>query len=114
MWPEVAAVQKAQKPVTDGLASFQLTPPGVFGVELFEHMAMFSRRNDPTEDTFEPEARLGLEISDAQKKILLPSAQDLTCRELLRDAGGDGATTKLAKRNLDALGYIKAYCGRAH
>ncbi|KAH8045259.1 hypothetical protein JL722_14324 [Aureococcus anophagefferens] len=36
-----------------------------------------------------------------------PSPHDLTCRELINDAGGDGATLKLAKRKLDALGNFK-------
>jgi hypothetical protein len=112
--PEVAAALEAKKPVTHGLASFQLKPLGLKGNDLLKHMLLFKKRTTPTDAIFEPEGRLGLEISDAQKKIIAPTEQDLTCRELMKDAGGDGATLKLAKRKLDSLGDIKAHCGLAN
>jgi hypothetical protein len=112
--PEVAAALEAKKPVTHGLASFQLKPLSLKGNELLSHMILFMKRTTPTDAIFEPEGRLGLEISVAQKKIIAPTAQDLTCRELMKDAGGDGATLKLAKRKLDSLGDIKAHCGLAN
>ena len=109
--PELAAVQAALKPVTHGLANFQLKPEGLTGIELFEHMARFARRQDG--DIFDAVGRLDLAMTDDQKKILNPTAQDLTCREIMKDAGGAGATQKLAKRKLDNLGIIKAHCGVA-
>jgi hypothetical protein len=112
--PEVAAALKAKKLVTDGLATFQLKPPGLSGAELFDHMLMFKKRTTPASEIFEPTGRLGLEISDTQKEILAPTTpQDLSCRQIMKDAGGQGATLKLAKRKLDALGDIKAHCGLA-
>ena len=110
--PEVATVAAAQKPVTHGLRSFQLKPEGLKGMELLNHMATFARRQSG--DIFEPVDRLDLEITDVQKKILNPTAQDLTCREIMRDAGGSGATQKLAKRKLDTLAVVKAHCGIAN
>jgi hypothetical protein len=90
--------------------SFQLKPEGLTGIELFEHMVTFRRRTTKGPEVFEPETRLGLEITDIQKKILAPSEQDMTAGSLMKDACGEGATQKHAKRKLDALGDIKAHC----
>jgi hypothetical protein len=39
---------------------------------------------------------------------------DLSVHELMKDAGGEGATIHLAQRKLDNLGYIKAHSGLAN
>lgn len=73
-------------------------------------MVLFRRRTAKRLEVFESEARLGLEITDVQKTILAPSEQDMTAGSFMKDAGGEGATQKLAKRKLDTLGDIKAHC----
>jgi hypothetical protein len=108
--PEVAAAVAAQKPVTDGLVSFQLKPAGLKGMDLFEHLKKYTRRHLPKGEVLEPSAALDVEMTEDQKKIVAPSAEDWTCRELLKDAGGHGATMKLAKRKLDSIGDVKAHC----
>ena len=45
-----------------------------------------------------------------QHQILQPSKGDITVGEMLRAAGGRSATMKLAKRRLNAVGGINAYC----
>ena len=57
-----------------------------------------------------PSAYLDLEITGDQCRIMDPTPEDLTMREILKDAGGDGATKKMAARKLDAAGHINAYC----
>ena len=37
--------------------------------------------------------------------------QDLSVQAILKDAGGEGATKKLAKRKLNTAGAIKSHCG---
>jgi hypothetical protein len=108
--PEVAEAAAAVKPVTHGLASFELKPSGMSGEELFAHMAQFARRNLGAAAAA-PSAYLDVEMTADQKKLLDPTPQDLTIRALMLDAGGAGAQKKLAKRKLDALGYIKAHSG---
>ncbi|KAJ1449690.1 hypothetical protein M885DRAFT_590330 [Pelagophyceae sp. CCMP2097] len=112
--PEVAEAPEMLKPVTHGLASFHLKSEGLRGLELFEHMVKFKKCHAAGVGFFEAESRLDLAISDVQKTVFEPMPYDLTCLELMKDAGGAGATLKLAKRKLDALGGIKAYCGEAN
>ena len=44
-------------------------------------------------------------------KILEPTMQDLSVRAILKDAGGEGATKKLAQRKLYNAGAITNHCG---
>lgn len=58
----------------------------------------------------EPSAHLDLSISNSQRDIILkPLTRDLTMRELMKDAGGQGATMKIAKRKLNSLATIQSY-----
>ena len=109
--PELAAAEEALKPVTHGLINFELKPDGLNGAELFQHVSQFVRRQTKRDDAVEPSAYLDVEITDDQRVILAPSAQDLTCEALMADAGGMGAQKKLAKRKLENLGDVKAHCG---
>ena len=112
--PEEAAAAAALKSANHGLRFFNLKPPGIIGLELFEHMSGYARRHSK-DSTFEPSAHLDLEMSKKQKEILNPSAQDLTMREIMKDAGGDGAKMKHAKRKLDVLGItVRAHSGIAN
>jgi hypothetical protein len=58
----------------------------------------------------EPSAHLDLAISDSQHDIILKaSKRDLTMRELMKDAGGQGATLKIVKRKLNSLATIQSH-----
>jgi hypothetical protein len=105
--PEVAAAVAAMAPATAGLNSFQLKPPGLLGIALFEHMLQFRTRfaDDPATPS------LDVEMTDDQRRIIAPTAQDLTVRAILKDAGGAGATKKLARRKLNNTGAITNHCG---
>ena len=46
--------------------------------------------------------------------LLDPTPEDLTVREIMRDCGGIGAIKKLAKRKLDAAGFINSDCCEAN
>ena len=104
--PELAAAVAALPPVTDGLDSFQLKPPGLKGKHLFEHMVRFRAHHaDSLAPSFIDD------LTADQKAIISPTQQDLTVRSILRDAGGSGATKKLAQRKLNNSGAITSHCG---
>ena len=106
--PEVAAALAAQLPVTHGLATFELKPPGLTGEALFEHMVAFRARHGGDK---RPPPSLAVEMTDEQVEILAPTMQDLSVQAILKDAGGSGATKKLAKRKLNNTGAITNHCG---
>ena len=108
--PELAAAEAAVKPATHGLTSFELKPAGMKGAQLFAHISQFAQR-DSKHTAREPSSYLDVEITAEQKMILAPTAQDPMCRALMADAGGQGAQKNLAKRKLDNIGDVKAYCG---
>jgi hypothetical protein len=58
----------------------------------------------------EPLAHLDLALSDLQHDLILKaSKRGLTMRELMKDAGEQGATLKIAKRRLNSLATIQAH-----
>jgi hypothetical protein len=58
----------------------------------------------------EPLAHLNLTISDSQHDVILKASNmDLTMRELMKDAGGQGATLKIAKRKLNSLATMQLH-----
>ena len=106
--PEVAAALAAQLPVTHGLATFQLKPPGLTGEALFEHMVAFRARHGGDK---RPSPSLAVDMTDDQVGILAPTMTDLSIQTILKDAGGSGATKKLARRRLNNTGAITNHCG---
>ena len=104
---EVALARADMVPVNNGLRSFQLIPPGLQGIALFDHMVTFRKRN--SEGNEKPS--FDVEMSADQERILAPTLQDLTVRAILKDAGGTGATKKLAARRLNNTGAITNHCG---
>ena len=50
-------------------------------------------------------------MTDDQVEILAPTMQDLSVQAILKDAGGSGATKKLAKRKLNNTGAITSHFG---
>ena len=105
--PELAAAMSALPPVTEGLASNELKPRGLKGGELFDHMVRFRTQH-------EAELQVPSFIDDLtqdQQVVIKPTLQDLTVRSILRDAGGSGASKKLAQRKLNNSGAITNHCG---
>jgi hypothetical protein len=105
--------------VTDGLESFQLKPSSKKGIELLNHMHAFAMRDPQHErragEPLEPSTFLDLAISEVQLALVLtPSSRDVTMRELMKDAGGDGATMKIPKRKLNVFGTIQSHSGLAN
>ena len=70
-------------------------------------MVTFRKRN--SEGNEKPS--FDVEMSADQERILAPTLQDLTVRAILKDAGGTGATKKLAARRLNNTGAITSHCG---
>ena len=99
--------------LTKGLVTFQRVPPHLVGKgkgeKLLKHQLTFLKRTCST-DVLEPSAYLDVEISKDQRKILNPTARDMSIREIMKDAGGLGATKKFAKRKLDSVGYVQSEC----
>jgi hypothetical protein len=112
--PEVREAYESVGRVTDGLASFELKPASKKGLELFDHMYSFLLWDPKTKMeegvTVEPSAHLDLSISSDQRKIILqPTTRYHTMRELMKDAGGQGATMKIAQRKLNMFGAIQSH-----
>ena len=61
-----------------------------------------------------PSAWLDVAMTPEQLVLLDPTPEDLTVREIMRDCGGIGAIKKLAKRKLDAAGFINSDCCEAN
>lgn len=61
--------------------------------------------------THVPSDSLDISLTNFQReRILKPSRTDMAARDILKDAGGDGATQSITKRVLDAAGGVKAFC----
>ena len=99
---------KAPGVLTHGLATFQLKPPGLKGDALFAHLVAFRARHSARE---RPYTFLEVEMTEEQAAILAPTSQDLSVQSILKDAGGAGATKKLAQRRLNNAGAITSHCG---
>jgi len=104
---EVALARANMVPVNNGLRTFQLIPPGLQGIDLLDHMVNFRKRFG--EDYEKPS--FDVEMSADQERIIAPTMQDLNVRAILKDAGGAGATKKLAARKLNNTGAITNHCG---
>ena len=105
---EVEQVEKLLKNANDGLSHFELKPAGLKGCDLFDHMLKY--RGQQMGET-NPSDYLGIEVSNTQKGIIMPTERELTQGKIIRDTVGLGAQLKLAKRKLDNLGYIKSHSG---
>ena len=123
------AIAPAPKPessrMSRGLITFQLHPPGMTGMELFEHMLAYGKRRVPRPTAldrarckcrshFRVSDWLDVEMSNEQCVICDPTPEDLTMREILRDSGGDGATKKMSQRKLDSSGFVNAFSCEAN
>ena len=109
---EVLEAKAAATDATDGLNSFILKPPGLTGIDLFSHMVQ-KRLIDPKSKD-KPSCYLAIDLDKSQLGILAPTSLQLNKREIMRYAGGTGASMKMAARKLDQFGYIKSYSGLAN
>ena len=108
----------AKERVAEGLVTFQRIPKHLLGKgkgqALLKWQLKFLRRtNEPKRcscHAFLPSEYLDLEISDDQKKLMNPTQRDFTIREIMKDAGGLGAVKRMAKRKMDAYGFVQSEC----
>jgi hypothetical protein len=105
------AVLAANASATNGLLNFTRCPPGYKGQKLLDWMTLFAKRRLKKGEKLRPSARCGdVEMSADQALLFNPSLEDLTIREIMKDAGGDGAVKKMAQRKLDSAAFVNAYC----
>jgi hypothetical protein len=100
---------------TAGLSHWRLKPDGCTGEELFSHMIL--KRETAPALISSPARFLDIAISKTNREVLKNTSELIagknvaTKRELMRDAGGDAATQRLAKRKLDSWGHVKSHSG---
>ena len=115
--PEVTAAHASLSDVNTGLASFEFMPAALkgTGLPLFEHM-ISKRCIDPQGGVKDdaPSAHFDVTITSPQRDMLKATSLELNKQEIMKYAGGHGATIKMAARKLDQLGYIKAHSGVAN
>ena len=104
---EITEVKKIIKDANIGLKTFQLKPNGLHGEDLFNHMLEYCAQHL---GAIEPSKRLYVDITKTQNSVIMPSKEDLTANQIMRDTQGLGAQLKISKRKLDNLGYIH-FCG---
>jgi hypothetical protein len=108
--PALLIVAEAElKHVNDGLKSFLLKPPGLTGPDLFAHL--IKKREISHAESTSPSRHLNLEISESNRRVLRTTKLCMTKREIMKEAGGDGATMKLSARRLDHIGQVKSHSG---
>lgn len=119
--PELDEAYASMNHVTNGLASFQLKPDGLTGEDLFNHMLKFGARDPKYSPSAQkddvvrkPSTWLDVEMTDDQVEVMRPKSIDRMLTEAMKDAGGQGATMKLAKRKLDMFGNVNSHCGMAN
>jgi hypothetical protein len=104
-----------REPATAGLSHWQLKPKGYTGEKLFGHMIL--KRETATVLIGSPARYLDVAISKTNRQVLKNTSEliagknAVAKRELMRDAGGDAATQRLAKRKLDSWGHVKSHSG---
>ncbi len=97
--------------VTTGLINFELNPKSIVNkFALFEHLVQFRRRTSSEGDT-RPSDYLDVPMTADQDIIIDPTLKDLTAHEIMKTAGGEGATEKLAQRKLNNSGAITSHSG---
>ena len=105
----------SKKGINKGLKFFNRIPDNVQGEDLFLHHIKF-RELHVQEDKQFPSPFLDLEITKENKKVLVHTRQILcgknlpSKREIFADAYRTGATKKLARRKIDAMGRFKPHC----
>lgn len=117
----VALEANVQTNVLNGLANFQLKPPGLSGLQLFGHMIKFRELHKAAKECFctfttEPSQYLDVEVSHANRCVCAATANELcgTCldtkRNIMADSFGTNAKARLARRKLNATAGFKSQC----
>ncbi|HSN65040.1 MAG TPA: hypothetical protein VLS94_00280 [Fusibacter sp.] len=115
---ELARAQSSSSNINSGLNSFLLKPPGMKGMELFQHLES-KMLMSPTSKTqlevknLSPSQYINVEMTK-ENRLALAAAVDpsLTSkRSIMMDAVGPGATKKMARRKLNMFGKISSRCG---
>ena len=114
--PPVEAAAADLVNVNSGLLNFQRCPPGMHGRGLLDHMMDFIKRRTKKGEKVMPssDSRLkhasDVETSADRHTLINPTYEDFVIREILRGAGGDGVSKRLAQRKLDSTSFVNACC----
>ena len=108
--------------MNDGLLNFQLKPPGLNNLDLFQHMIKYRKmHNSMDKDSSRrcslnsPSEYLQVEISNENKKVLdfkraIVCGKNINAKRLIiEDTAGKNAMSRLARRKIDSLGNIKSH-----
>jgi hypothetical protein len=119
--PEAVATAAAQvSDINDGLESFMLHPKKVDGTQLysgaakFAHLSKLARRSVSEDKGLTTSAYLDVEVSATQQKLLNPKPVDYMMHAIAKHTHGEDAKQSMAKRKLDALGFVRASSGFAN
>jgi hypothetical protein len=108
--PDILIAAEAElKHVNDGLKSFLLKLPGLTGLDLFAHLIKKQEISHVTSTS--PSWHLNVEISESNCLVLKTTKLTMMKREIMKEAGGDGATMKLSSCRLDHIGQVKLHSG---
>jgi hypothetical protein len=113
---EVTAAYASLSDESSGLALFEFMSAALEGTGLrpFEHMISKLWCLDPKGGVKDaPSPHFDVSISSPQRDMLKPTSLELNKQEVMKYAGGHGATIKMAAWKLDQLGYVKAHSGVA-
>ena len=115
---DVEDARKAVAPLNSNLDQFQLVPRGsngkakLTGAALFAHMCSYRGRmlGRAGERTYEGSKHLDLSLGKRQMECIQPSEHELKRGHIIRDAVGDGAALKVARRKLNTIGNMHGHC----
>ena len=110
--------RKAVAPLNSDLSSFQLKPRGangelkLKGEALFAHMILHRNVMTGKKGSRDVECSHHLDISVGRRQMecIQPTAQELTRGQIIKDAVGDGAKLKVARRKLNSIGNMHGHC----
>ena len=78
-------------------------------MEHFQHLERHVRRTTPRGKPLRPSPCLDVAMTREQGRLLDPSPEDYFAGAIMRDAGGNGANVRMAKRKLNTLGNFRYY-----
>jgi hypothetical protein len=112
---EATEAELNMESATAGLSHWRLKPDGHTGKKLFGHMIL--KRETAAVLISSPARCPDIAISKTNQEVLKNTSEliarknAVAKRELMRDARGDAATQRLAKRKLDSWGHVKSHSG---
>ena len=106
---EEAEAEEQRAKADVGLNMLLLKPENLSGSALFEHMVMYCQRAVLRKEQ-NISKYLNVEFRGKhQEDIMAHAAARRLQHNIMREIGSSGSVEKLAKRKLDALGYIKSH-----